>query len=170
MLSAALKMCIQTCTVCTKKGAGVSGSWRRVYQHPCSRVECVIQTAGVVHCGRGDQDGSQSKEVMQTGRRRWLEEMPGVVSLQLAPCTLSGAVGRHFFPVGSFIPVPQELSHPHGNPVPSFPASAVLRQAGHTLGGQRHNQNIPIWEQLTWASSLWFPLPVSSLLCCSSFT
>lgn len=49
MLSAALKMCIQTCTVCTKKGAGVSGSWRRVYQHPCSRVERGIQTAGVVH-------------------------------------------------------------------------------------------------------------------------
>ena len=49
MLSAALKLCVRTCTICTKKDAGVSGSWRRVYQHPRSGVECVIQTAGVVH-------------------------------------------------------------------------------------------------------------------------
>lgn len=74
---------------------------------------------------------------MQTGRREWLGEMPGVVSLQLAPRTLSGAVGGGVLPCE--LPAPQELSHPHGKPVASFPASAVLRRAG-----QRRDQSIPV--------------------------
>lgn len=45
----------------------------------------------------------------QTGRKRWLGETPGVLSLWLAPCALPGALQEHFFPTGPFVPVPQEL-------------------------------------------------------------
>lgn len=81
---------------------------------------------------------------MQTGRRTCVGEMPGAVSLQLALYILMRAVVEHFSSMGSFISVPQELSHPHGNPVASSPASAVFRRAGHTFGTQRPNQNIPV--------------------------
>lgn len=52
--------------------AGVSGSWRRAYQHPHSHVERVMQIAELctaVPCSGGHQEDSQSREVMQMADR-----------------------------------------------------------------------------------------------------